>query len=157
MGLWQIRSLKAERGTGKTRDETRLKRPAFNARSMAAISSRGNDFTPWSVYKSGAYKQHLAEASAISGVVISSSTGGGVIRGPKPGGDTYPTSGGGSPLPGDDGLPGYLDDLLLGAGGKAANEAAGVLLASMASQLVLAGAVALGGTLVVIGVWRAIQ
>ena len=120
VGLWQIRSLRAERGTGKVRDVTRLKRPAFNARSMASISGKGKNFSPWSTYTSGAYKKHLAEASAISGVVVSSDTSGGVVRGPKPAAGAAQTVDW-SPLPGDHGVPGYLDDLLLGAGGKAAN------------------------------------
>lgn len=157
VGLWQIRSLKAERGTGKTRDVTRLKRPAFNARSMASISNGGKNFAPWSTYTSGAYRKHLAEASAISGVVVSSDTSGGVIRGPKPSSSAAEPADWKSPLPGDHGVPGYLDDLLLGASGKAANAAAGAILTSLASQLVLAGAVALGGTLIVIGVWRTVQ
>lgn len=62
VGLWQIRSLNAQRGTGKARDETRLKDPAFNARSMAEISSGGTNWQPWTVYKSGAYLAHLAVA-----------------------------------------------------------------------------------------------
>ena len=156
VGLWQIRSLKAERGTGKARDVTRLKRPAFNARSMASISGKGKNFSPWSTYTSGAYKKHLAEASAISGVVVSSDTSGGVVRGPKPAAGAAQTVDW-SPLPGDHGVPGYLDDLLLGAGGKAANAAAGAILSAIATQVVLVGALALGGSLIVIGVWRAVQ
>jgi hypothetical protein len=68
LGLWQIRSLNAERGTGKTRDAGNLKDPAFNARSAYAISGGGVSFSPWSVFKSGAYKQHLPAArNAIAG------------------------------------------------------------------------------------------
>lgn len=48
LGLWQIRSLKAESGKGTERDGTRLKDPAFNAKSMASISKNGTDFGPWS-------------------------------------------------------------------------------------------------------------
>lgn len=50
IGLWQIRSLNAERGKGTTRDETKLSDPAFNARSMASISQNGNNWGPWSVW-----------------------------------------------------------------------------------------------------------
>ena len=49
-GLWQIRSLKAESGKGTTRDGTRLKDPAFNAKSMYAISNGGKNWQPWSVW-----------------------------------------------------------------------------------------------------------
>lgn len=47
IGLWQIRSLKAESGKGTVRDATRLKDPTFNAQSMASISKNGSDFGPW--------------------------------------------------------------------------------------------------------------
>lgn len=47
IGLWQIRSLKAESGKGTVRDATRLKDPTFNAASMASISKNGTDFGPW--------------------------------------------------------------------------------------------------------------
>jgi hypothetical protein len=49
VGLWQIRSLKAEKGKGTIRDEEKLTDPAFNARSMVAISKSGSDWSPWSV------------------------------------------------------------------------------------------------------------
>jgi hypothetical protein len=62
IGLWQIRSLKAQYGTGGVRDAARLKEPSFNAASMAAISRRGSYWQPWSVYTKGVYRQHLAEA-----------------------------------------------------------------------------------------------
>jgi hypothetical protein len=66
-GLWQIRSLKADSGTGRHRDFTRLFDPAFNARSAYAISGGGTNFNPWSVYKNGRYKQHLQEAVSVAG------------------------------------------------------------------------------------------
>lgn len=74
IGLWQIRSVKAEEGKGTARDASRLTDPAFNARSMAQISNRGRNWQPWTVYRTGAYKVHLAEAGeavrkALSGDV----------------------------------------------------------------------------------------
>ena len=60
IGLWQVRSLKAQQGTGGTRDAARLQEPAFNARAMAVISGGGSNWTPWTVYTSGAYRRHLA-------------------------------------------------------------------------------------------------
>lgn len=72
-GLWQIRSLKSERGTGKARDEFALyptssdhADPAFNARSMWSISSGGTNWKPWSTFKNGAYKKFLPQARAAA-------------------------------------------------------------------------------------------
>lgn len=59
IGLWQIRSLKAQLGTGKERDAQRLKDPAFNARSMATISAGGTNWTPWTMFRNGRYRAHL--------------------------------------------------------------------------------------------------
>ena len=41
IGLWQIRSRKAEQGKGSTRDRAALLDPAFNARSIFAITGGG--------------------------------------------------------------------------------------------------------------------
>ena len=62
LGLWQIRSLKAEYSRGSVRDQAKLYDPAFNANSMKTISRNGTYWTPWSVYKSGAYRAHLPMA-----------------------------------------------------------------------------------------------
>jgi hypothetical protein len=64
IGLWQIRSLKDKAGTGDPRDATRLKDPAFNARSAFAISGGGTNFAPWTTFKTGAYKAHLGSAGS---------------------------------------------------------------------------------------------
>ena len=63
-GLWQIRSLRAEAGTGGTRDETKLLDPTFNARSMFEISGGGSNWQPWSVYTSGKYRANMDAAAA---------------------------------------------------------------------------------------------
>lgn len=60
VGLWQVRSLKAQQGTGGERDASRLTDPAFNARSMFSISSGGRNFRPWSTYADGSYLHHVA-------------------------------------------------------------------------------------------------
>jgi hypothetical protein len=59
VGLWQIRSLKADQGTGRTRDASKLTDPAFNARAMAEVSGTGSNWRPWSVFTSGKYRQYL--------------------------------------------------------------------------------------------------
>lgn len=41
-----------------------LKNPEVNARAAFAISRNGTDWTPWSVYKSGAYLKFLRRPSA---------------------------------------------------------------------------------------------
>ncbi|HEV8675017.1 MAG TPA: hypothetical protein VGX21_13300 [Methylomirabilota bacterium] len=68
IGLGQIRSLWAERGTGGSRDPDRLTDPDFNAAAAYEISSRGTNFKPWSVFTSGRYRQYLARAwAAVAG------------------------------------------------------------------------------------------
>lgn len=62
IGIWQIRSRKAEKGKGTARDADRLTEPGFNARSAYAISNGGANWSPWSVYKSGAYRLYLLQA-----------------------------------------------------------------------------------------------
>lgn len=66
VGLWQIRSLKAQSGTGGPRDATRLTDPAFNARSMAQISGGGANFKPWTTFTSGKWKNFLLTANDAS-------------------------------------------------------------------------------------------
>ena len=63
VGLWQIRSLKAQYGTGGPRDASRLKDPYFNAKAMVSISGGGGSWRPWSTYTSGKYKKYLSSAS----------------------------------------------------------------------------------------------
>lgn len=62
IGVWQIRSLNADRGTGRQRDETANLNVATNARNAFAISGGGANWSPWSVYSSGLYRRHLAQA-----------------------------------------------------------------------------------------------
>ena len=61
VGLWQVRSLKAQFGTGGVRDASRLTDPKFNAASMVAISGGGKNWKPWSTYTSGAYKKYAKD------------------------------------------------------------------------------------------------
>lgn len=71
VGLWQVRSLRAHLGTGLERDARRLADPEFNARSMAAISGGGEDFSAWTIYRNGTYRDHLdaVRAAATNGGV----------------------------------------------------------------------------------------
>lgn len=65
VGLWQIRSLKSERGTGSFRDADALRDAGFNARAAWQISSQGTNFRPWSVYTNGSYIQLLDDAADL--------------------------------------------------------------------------------------------
>jgi hypothetical protein len=58
-GLWQIRGLHSERGTGGLRDSLANADPEKNASAMYAISNGCTDWTPWSTYTSGAYLAYL--------------------------------------------------------------------------------------------------
>lgn len=63
IGLWQINQLAHSQYT-----TAELLTPSGNARAAIAISSNGADWSPWSTYTSGAYKQYLPGAQeAASG------------------------------------------------------------------------------------------
>jgi hypothetical protein len=65
-GLWQINMLGAlgpeRRHQYHLKSDDALFDPATNARVANSISSDGHDFTPWSTYTNGAYKDHLTAA-----------------------------------------------------------------------------------------------
>ncbi len=69
IGLWQIRSLNAEKGRGSARDELANYDPGHNARSAYSIAGGGTNFKPWSTYNGGQYKAHLAAAQTAAGQV----------------------------------------------------------------------------------------
>lgn len=64
VGLWQIRSLNADKGTGRTRDEIANRDPDTNARHAFEISGGGSNWKPWSAYTSGAHKAYFKRAAA---------------------------------------------------------------------------------------------
>lgn len=61
IGLWQIRSINAERGRGTTRDELANYDPGHNARAAYTLY-REHGFQPWTIFNNGAYRNHLNEA-----------------------------------------------------------------------------------------------
>jgi hypothetical protein len=76
IGLAQIRSLWAERGTGGSRDPDALADPLHNARAAWEISSHGANFNPWTIFKSGAYRSYLDRAwAAVKGVDVAGRPG----------------------------------------------------------------------------------
>jgi hypothetical protein len=68
-GAWQVRTLRAETGTGQDRDLAALQSGglARQARAMVDISGGGTNWSPWSVYSSGAYQRYLGQAQAAAG------------------------------------------------------------------------------------------
>jgi hypothetical protein len=64
IGLMQIRSRTAGDEANGWRDGSRLEDPLFNAQAAYAISNGGTNFSPWTVYTAGIFKQHIAEARA---------------------------------------------------------------------------------------------
>ncbi len=54
VGLWQINLLAHPEFT-----EEQMKVPELNAKAAYKISKHGNDWRPWTVYKTGAYKKYL--------------------------------------------------------------------------------------------------
>lgn len=65
VGLWQIRSLNAQKGTGGTRDELSNADPQANANhAMQILNSQG--LAAWSVYTSQAYRLFLSRGSAAA-------------------------------------------------------------------------------------------
>ena len=57
-GLWQIRSLRDDKGTGRPRDEDRLPDPLFNARA-AYVIKEGSGWGAWSTFSSGMYRAYM--------------------------------------------------------------------------------------------------
>jgi hypothetical protein len=66
-GVFQVRTLKADTGTGTDRDITHLTSLASQAAAAWDISRRGTDFTPWTTWDTKAYQKYLDTASAAAG------------------------------------------------------------------------------------------
>ena len=74
-GLYQIRTLKHSTGSGVARDITALVDPEFQAQAAYSISGSGTNFTPWSVYTSGAYQAYLGQAQQAADQITTFATG----------------------------------------------------------------------------------
>ncbi|NUP79752.1 MAG: hypothetical protein HOV96_19625 [Nonomuraea sp.] len=141
VGLWQIRTLKAETGTGRSRDINILTDPVQNARAMFEISSGGNNWGPWSTYGDGKYRAHMAAATAAA----AGDSGKPIAPKPTP---TYPA---GNTVTVADGKSPFDVDLNLGPLGRPVEglvKAAGPIL--LGTLVVTAGV-----ALVVVGLWKA--
>lgn len=70
IGLWQIRSLNAEKGKGTTRDETANLDPQTNAKHAYEIY-KSQGLGAWTVYNTRAYLLHMPRATAAAaGVTV---------------------------------------------------------------------------------------
>lgn len=141
VGLWQIRTLKAETGTGRSRDINILKDPVQNARSMFDISSGGRDWSPWTTYNGENYRKHLPYATAAAG-------GSTTTTAPTPS-PTYPVNSGRVTVA--DGNSPFDVDVNLG---PLSGPMEGLIKAAgpiMLGALIVSGGVAL----VVVGLWKA--
>lgn len=62
-GLWQIRGLRAQRGTGQLRDSIANQKAATNAAGMYVISSGCTSWGAWTTYTRGLYRSYLTVAA----------------------------------------------------------------------------------------------
>ncbi len=145
IGLWQIRSLKAQTGTGGTRDASRLTDPTFNAKSAYSIY-KGQGLGAWSTYTSGAYRGFLTKANAAAG------TGGAPVPLGTASGSTTTTAGSTNAqlvdLPGGNWNPLNWPGAILG---KTAQGASGALWAQVQPFLVTSTFVVTGLAMITIG------
>lgn len=124
VGLTQIRSLKADKGTGKQRDELANLDPVTNLRHAREIFL-DSGFRPWSTWLDGKYLVKLSEARAA------------VARGGSP----VPAGGGSNPPPA--GTP--------GAGG---DPTAGFSFFTDPGLWARVGLFVMGGAFLVFGLWK---
>jgi len=78
VGLWQIRSLKSETGTGGTRDESANMDPGTNAKHAYQIWRSQGWSRGWTTYRTGAYRLYMtaARTGAANPVGTASTTDG---------------------------------------------------------------------------------
>jgi hypothetical protein len=67
VGLWQVRSIVEDEGTGSERDESRLKDPEFNASAMYTISGGGLSWSAWTIWRNGTATRLLPAITAEVG------------------------------------------------------------------------------------------
>ena len=83
IGLFQIRSLKAQKGSGGTRDELANLDPATNARHAHVIfMEAGGRWTPWSTFKNNLHDRFMDRArTAVAAVASRPDLSAGVVEG----------------------------------------------------------------------------
>jgi hypothetical protein len=81
VGLEQIRTVKGQTGKGTDRDIARLDDdPLQNMIAAYDISSHGKDFSPWTTYTSGKYRQFLGQATTAAGAGGQAAGGGSIVE-----------------------------------------------------------------------------
>jgi len=91
VGLFQIRTLRSETGTGGDRDiEALTNNPAAQVKAAFNISNGGENFRPWSTFTSGSFRKFL-DAPLQAGVPVPAFAGAGapVQAGVVAGGDPF--------------------------------------------------------------------
>lgn len=90
IGLWQIRSIKADKGTGRLRDEAANLNPSTNARHAHQLWA-DQGWSPWTTYTGGRYLAHLpaARAAAAAPAAATGTTTVGVVPFVPDPGDVY--------------------------------------------------------------------
>lgn len=82
--------------------------PLYNARAAYAISSGGTSWRPWTTFRTGAYRAHLAEAqAAVDGIATKALTASGTFNAGV-GGTTSAT------VPGNGGILGVVEGIISG-------------------------------------------
>lgn len=66
VGLMQIRTVKSQTGTGGDRDIQRVSDPQQNLIAAYDISHKGKDFSAWTTYNNGAFRQFLGQSAAAA-------------------------------------------------------------------------------------------
>jgi len=141
-GLWQVRTLKAQTGSGSARDISTLAAgDVAQARAAYQISAGGTDFRPWTAYRTGAFARF---ASTVAGVAGGTAAPAGMA----------PIAGTPAPAPFPTWGPAWLPWNLPSDIGNAAAGAAGGLLSGVRGIVIEAGAGALGLALLVMGAVR---
>lgn len=73
VGVWQIRTLKQQTGTGGDRDIAALQgNIGRQAQAMANISNAGTNWTPWTTYTRGTYQKFMGQAQTAVGAADTS-------------------------------------------------------------------------------------
>jgi hypothetical protein len=142
-GLYQIRTLKSATGTGGPRDIQWLAAsPDHQAQAAYAISQQGTTFTPWTVYRSGRWRDFLG--AVVDAVKGAAGVAGATVSGSADG--VLPTFG-----------PGWLPWNWPSNFGNAALQKAASTLGGVRTVLIEVAAAGLGLLLVGLGLARAVQ
>lgn len=153
VGVWQIRTLKADTGTGSPRDINKLRGNLAAQAAAAASIFKSSGPRAWSTYKNGSYLKYEGQATKVS-TSVKAPAAGAIDPGPTAvstsatGAQVIAFPGGGwDPL----NWPGALAGSIGGAVGGAASSAAGAVWGEVQPFMVTSLFVVGGLALVVVG------